>query len=130
MESPNTAIASTKDDAALIAAWDRRAAAFLAVRELPDEPEMDRGETPEQKAQWDIIDAAEKEIRSQVATTPRGVEIQLWTAATFLFDSNENEAPTFRADLDHFLAKGDGLDWSERLVLAALVSLRAMGGVE
>lgn len=121
---------SEENDAAIISAWDRRAAAFLTVRELPDEPAIGGGETPEQKAQWDIIDAAEAEIRNAVACTPRGAEIQLWTAATHSFDSAEDEEPCYRGDLDYFVDKGDALDWMERLMVSALRSLRAMGGVK
>lgn len=118
---------TTKDDAALIAAWDRRAAAFNALQELPDNPQGE-GETPERAAQWAIVDAAEEEIQAATACTPRGAELQLWTSAIFMFDAAEDEAPCYRADFDHFAAKGDALDWRERLLLSAVRSLRAMGG--
>ncbi len=118
---------SEENDAAIISAWDRRAAAFLTVRELPDEPAIGGGETPEQKAQWDIIDAAEAEIRNAVASTPRGAEIQLWTAATYIFDSADDEPPCYRGDLEYFEAQGDQRDWTDRLLIAALRSLREQG---
>lgn len=129
MESITTTIASTKDDAALIAAWDRRAAAFLAARELPDDPATG-GNTDEQEAHWAIIDAAEAEMVASVATTPRGAEIQLWAAAVYQFDDAEDEAPCYRGDLDHFIAQGDKRDWKDRLLLAALRSLRAQQDAE
>lgn len=118
-----------KDDAAILAAWDRRAAAFLAVRALPDD-DTAGGETDEQAAQWAIIDAAEAEIVASVATTARGAEIQLWCAAVYQFDSAEDEAPCYRADLDYFTAQGDRRDWKDRLVLSALRSLRAQQDVQ
>jgi hypothetical protein len=118
-----------ENDAAIISAWERRLAAFDVLQELPDNPQGE-GETPERAAQWAIVDAAEAEIQSAVACTPRGAELQIWTSVTFLFDSAEDEAPCYRADFDYFAAKGDALDWTERLLLAAIRSLRAMGGAK
>src|SRR3546814_10970475 len=74
--APDGATTFTNNDAAILAAWDRRAAAFAILQALPDNPRGD-GETPERHAQWAIIDAAEAEIRSSVATTARGAAIQL-----------------------------------------------------
>ncbi|MFC3786704.1 hypothetical protein GGR90_002748 [Sphingopyxis italica] len=120
-------------DAAIIAAFDRRSAAFKIARGLPDRPSTD-GMTPEQAAQWDIIDAAEEEICSAVAITARGAELQLWTAAAYvldsaLFDGFDDEPHYYSADLDHFISQGADRDWSDRLLLSALRSLRAQGGV-
>lgn len=122
-----TTTTPAKDDAAILAAWDRRAAAFLAVRALPDD-DTAGGETDEQSAQWSIIDVAEAEICTSVATSARGAELQLWTAATYQFDAAEDEAPCYRADLDYFTAQGDRRDWKDRLLIAAIRSLRAIGG--
>ena len=123
ISAPEGATTFTNNDAAITAAWDRRATAFLAVRALPDDPATG-GETDEQSEQWAIIDAAEAEIRSGVATTARGAEIQLWCAAVYQFDDAEDEAPCYRGDLDYFIAQGDKRDWKDRLLLAALRSLR------
>lgn len=117
---------TNKDDAAIVAAFDRRAAAFAAVRALPDDPTTG-GETDEQSAQWSIIDVAEAEICTSVATTPRGAELQLWTAAVYQFDAAEDEGPCYRADLDYFTAQGDRPDWKDRLLIATLRSLREQG---
>lgn len=127
--APDGATTFTNNDAAITAAWDRRAAAFLAVRALPDDPTTG-GETDEQSEQWAIIDAAEAEIRSSVATTARGAEIQLWCAVVYQFDDAEDEAPCYRGDLDYFIAQGDKRDWKDRLLLAALRSLRAQQDAE
>ncbi len=116
---------TNKDDAAIIAAWDRRAAAFASLQALPDNPRGD-GETPERHAQWAIIDVAEAEICTSVATTPRGAELQLWCAAVYQFDAAEDEGPCYRGDLDYFTAQGDRLDWKDKLLIAAMRSLRAM----
>ena len=116
---------TNEDDAAIIAAWDRRAAAFATLQELPENPRGE-GETPERHAQWAIIDVAEAEICTSVATTPRGAELQLWCAAVYQFDAAEDEGPCYLGDLDHFAPQGDRLDWKDKLLIAALRSLRAM----
>jgi hypothetical protein len=121
---------TSNDDAAIIAAWERREAAFVKARGLPDQPT--RGAmTPEQAECWDIIDAAETEIFNAVACTPRGAELQLWTAAAYLldsalFDGFEDEQHYYRADLEHFVSQGEKRDWGDRLLIAALSSIRAM----
>src|SRR3546814_6875673 len=91
--APDGATTFTNNDAAILAAWDRRAAAFAILQALPDNPRGD-GETPERHAQWAIIDAAEAEIRSSVATTARGAEIQLWCAVVYQFDDARSEEHT------------------------------------
>lgn len=115
---------STKDDAAIIAAFDRRAAAFAKLGGLPDPVTTGSG-TDEQTALWSVIDVAEAEICTSIATTARGAELQLWTAATYLFDAAEDEGPCYSADLDHFTAQGDRRDWKDRLLMSALRSLHA-----
>lgn len=117
---------TNKDDAAIIAAWDRRASAFANLRELPDNPQG-QGETSERRAQWAIVDAAEAEICNAIAATPRGAEIQLWAAVTYIFDAAEDEGPCYRGDLDYLTAQGDRLDWKDKLLIAALRSLREQG---
>lgn len=125
--APESATTLSTNDAAIIAAWDRRAAAFVELGGLPDPATTGDG-TAEQSAQWAIIDAAEAEMCNAVAMTPRGAELQLWTAATYLFDSSEDEPPCYRADLDYFTEQADRRDWKDRLVIAALRSLRGQGG--
>ena len=121
----HTEIAAKGNDAAIIAAWDRRAAALANLQELPDNPRGD-GETPERHAQWAIVDVAEAEICTSVAATPRGAEIQLWCAAVYQFDAAEDEGPCYLGDLDYFTAQGDQLDWKDKLLISAIRSLRAM----
>lgn len=124
--APAKGALTSHDDAAIIAAFDRRAKALAILQELPDNPQG-QGETPERLAQWAIVDAAEAEIFNAVAVTPRGAELQLWTAAAHMFDTAEDEAPCYRADLEYFEAQGDNRDWKDRLVIAALRSLREQG---
>src|SRR3546814_17834215 len=99
--APDGATTFTNNDAAILAAWDRRAAAFAILQALPDNPRGD-GETPERHAQWAIIDAAEAAIRSSVAATASGAAIQLWCDVVYLFDVSEDEAPRFRRSLIYF----------------------------
>lgn len=118
---------STKSDAAIIAAFDRRAAAFAELGGLPDPATTGSG-SDEQTGLWAIIDVAEAEICTSVAATTRGAELQLWCVAVYQFDAAEDEGPCYRADLDYFTAQGDRRDWKDRLLIAALRSLRAQGG--
>lgn len=125
---------STKDDAAIIAAFDRLAAAFLAIIDLLRDP-TGRDSDKDQAPYWAIIDAAEEEMRTTVAVTPRGAELQMWLPLTYLFVDAEDEGPGYRAALEYFEALGDQRDWTDRLIFAALRSLRAMqaaqeGGAE
>ena len=109
-------------DAAIQAAWDRRAAAYEAYNLLPYDEAV--GEyTPEEAAQWAIIDEAEKVIRSTVATSPIGVAIQLWTSLAHSLGTRDDEAATLRRDLQYFDEREIELDWTDRLVIAAIRSL-------
>ena len=118
-------------DAAIVEAWERRKAAYDVYNALPFADER-RGQvitvggyTPEEAAQWAIIDAAEDVIRSTVASTPEGVAIQLWTQLSHCCE-REDEAAALQRDLTHFEAQGDLLDWTERMTVAALRSLATM----
>ena len=113
-------------DAAIIEAWNARAVAFATLPGLRSTATSDE-DTPEEKAQWAIIDAAEQVIHAETATTPRGAELQLWTSLYYLFLGNEQVDATHRCDLDWFLERAEDFDWSERLVFAALRSLRGQG---
>ena len=124
--APEGATTLTNPDAAIVAAFERRAAAFHAARALPCDPATG-GETEAQSVYWATIDAAEEEIRATVATTPRGAELQLWLSATYVFNAAEDEAPCYRTDLEYFEAQGDKRDWTDRLMIAALRSLREQG---
>lgn len=125
--APNGATTlTTNPDAAILAAFERRAIAFEATRALPCDP-VTGGESDEQSEQWAIIDAAEEEMRSTIATTPRGAELQIWLAATYVFDSDKDEPRCYTADLEYFEAQGNKRDWTDRLMIAALRSLREQG---
>lgn len=122
--------AHNEPDAAILEAWERRKAASRAYNALPFEEYVDieGAYSPEEKEVLAIIDAAEEEIRSSIATTPRGVAIQLWVALHHLVTSREDDAAANEADLDYFERQGDQADWNARMLVAAIKSLQAMGG--
>lgn len=121
------AIAAQSPDAALEAAWQRRAAAYERYNALPDFSEPGEAYTPQEAACWAAIAEAEEIIRATVARTPGGVAIQLWTLLAHCTSSREDDAAVTRRDLAHFDRAGKGLDSNERLALSALRSLEAMG---
>ena len=118
---------ATDHDAEIIAAWRTRKAAYSRYNVLPmaDGPgDM----TPEERAEWAIIDKAEAIIRTSVARTPRGVAVQLWVAFQHGLTSRADDAAAQSANLAYF-ADDSGLDWTQRMTLAALRSLAAQGAV-
>ena len=119
---------TNKEDAAILAAWGRRSVASAIYSGLPFTDCPNDVYTPEEREQVDIMDAAEEFIREARATTPRGVEVQLWTALVHIEQDRDTEAAINIMDLDWFLMDEGRFDWSTRLILAALKSLRAIGG--
>lgn len=121
--------ALAKSDVAIVAAWDSHKTAHSIYADLPFGEVLPLGSyTPEEQAQWDVIDAAELVIQTTTAQTPLGVEIQLWVCLCHSLTDREAEQAARRCDLAYFLADEEQLDWSDRLVLSAIRSLRAMGG--
>ncbi|HWW56384.1 MAG TPA: hypothetical protein VN047_05795 [Sphingopyxis sp.] len=108
-------------DAGILAAYESWRAA-LAIYNVP----RDRDDNDVERAAMDMICAQEGVIQQATAATPKGVEVQLWT---FLENSTSDQADNEaiqRGDLDYFVSKGGDMDWHERLVVAAMASLRAM----
>lgn len=127
LQTKSTPVIPGAPDAELIAAWERRMAAWVRYNALPFSELPDETHSPEEAECWAIIEDAEEVIRSSCAKSPRGVEIQLWTS---LFHSastsDDDNAAMERGDLGYFEGKGDSLNWNVRLAIAALKSLRAM----
>jgi hypothetical protein len=123
------AYARSDGDEAILAAWDRRQAA-LAVIEA-NGPYFDaETDSPEAAAIYDEADVA---IAKATATTPRGLLVQAWVAASYVQDSfNEvgrrQNAMIRRADYAGLLGEGAYLDWELQTQLAVIRSLRAMTG--
>jgi len=125
---PSAVVANAYErDSPIIAAWERRQAAYVRYQQNPFPEDANDPQAAEDAALWAIIDEAEEVIRSTAATTPRGVEIQLWVALYHSFTSREDDAAITRGDLDHLATKEGTLDWGGRLAFAALRSVRAMG---
>lgn len=114
-------------DDAILAAWGRRSVAHAIYNVLPFKDEGE-GYTAEEQVHIDTIDEAEGVIRNAIATTSRGVEIQLWVAFNHMVSKREDDEAVNIMDLDWFLMDETRFEWPERLIIAALKSLRAMGG--
>jgi hypothetical protein len=128
MDAPISTIAPAKDDAEILAAWGRRSVACAIYSGLPFTECPSEVYTPEEQEQVNIMDAAEAAIHEATATTPQGAAIQLWTALAHIEQDRTAEAAINIMDLDWFLIDETRFDWNVRLILAALRSLRAMGG--
>ena len=109
-------------DAAIIAAWERRVAAYRTYNGSPMNDE--EAET----AFWPVIDACDKVIHAATAATPLGVEIQIWVGLhnSAAWGSAEENAFLAR-DLAYMEQNEARFDWDVLPVIAAIRSLRAMG---
>lgn len=123
------ALAKERPDAVIETAFRRRQAAYAAYNALPvkNEPVVD-GYGPGERALWATIDQAEEIIRSTVASTPRGVMLQLWCAMYHTVSGREDDEAVTRGDFAAIDRLDSRLDWNARLTLAALRSLQAMEG--
>lgn len=109
-------------DSAILAAWERRVAAYNVI----NRGEL-RGSVCTAAPYWAIVDECDKLIHSTVAQTPRGVEVQIWTA---LHNSSAyvkvEEQAILAMDLDYVSEHAKDFDWDARAMIAAIRSLRAM----
>jgi hypothetical protein len=123
----HAAQAAINSDAAIEAAFERRQRAYAEYTALPldNEPVID-GYGPGERELWDVIDRAELEIRQTIATTPRGVMLQLWCAMYHSVSTGSEDEALTRADFSALDREDVQLDWNVRLMLAALRSLQAM----
>lgn len=117
---------TTKDDADILAAWERFSVNRLAVFDLSDEaPDYDEQE----ERLWNAIGDDEAFIGKAIANTPAGAEVQLWCILSHETDS-DSEPYALRCDLAHFDVHGSKLDWCPKLALQAIRSLRSMSAKE
>ena len=118
---PTKAVSPTASpDYAIEAAWERRQTAYAAYQDADDLNEEQRF--------WSVVDEAEEVIRSSIALTGRGVLIQLWCSlyhSTACLSAKQDAVVT-RGDFDALDAEDGALDWSARMMLAAMRSLKAM----
>lgn len=121
-------------DAAILAAFKRfqEGSTLLATLDPAERREPGEDMTPGEKRAWDIIDAAEVAIQSNVATTPAGIAAQLWIAmnhSNSVSGDAETEALVVKADLRAFddpeIEKAQ--NWDIKLMLVALRGLERMG---
>jgi hypothetical protein len=123
----HTARALANPDADIEAAFQRRQQAYAAYNALPidNQPVVD-GYGPGERELMAVIDAAEDVIRRAVATTPRGVMLQLWCAMYHSITKSQDDDALTRADFAAIDRIDSDLDWNARLMLAGLRSLQAM----
>lgn len=120
MKPTNTTTAPAKDDADILAAWGR----YQAAREAYD-CDTPLGEDPATEME---MNDAEEVIRSTIAATPKGAEIQAWIALAHVASGRDADEAAYRGDLAWFDQRDNERDWVERLLLATIRSLRAQGG--
>lgn len=113
-------------DAQIISALANYRAARATYDALPVSTVDGEDYTPDELAQWALMDAAEGEIRSHLAATPQGIEAKLWLALLATQSGSGDDRAAAAGDLDHFLAKEESLDWGIRMIVSAIASLRAM----
>jgi len=120
--APALALVPAHGDAAIIAAWKRRVAAYRTYNGSPMNDE--EAET----AFWPVIDQCDKVIHAATASTPLGVEIQIWVGLhnSAAWGSVEENAFLAR-DLAFMEQHQSTFDWNVLPVIAAIRSLRAMG---
>lgn len=124
-----TAVAGATGDAAILAAWNRRKAAYRAMNALERDQGSDTSPVSAEKQRLlSEIDAAEEVLISATATTPAGAAAQLWTGLYHTLNSMEadEDAAVLQGDIDYLESLGKRLDWDTRLIVAGLRSLRAM----
>lgn len=109
-------------DSALLGAWEQRCALFSSLETLPESDNT----TPEEAKIWEQIKAAEDVIRSQLATTPAGVSAQLFAGLHGMSPDFPVDQASQIGSLAPLEAHESKMDRSERLLLAALRSLKSM----
>lgn len=120
MNAPNTRIASAKDDAEILAAWQRMNELRQAIDAIDD--------SDKDGDLWEAFHRDEHVIQGCTAATIAGAEIQLWCHLLHTVPSADEERAVLRGDLARFIDREGEYDWTERLVFSAIRSLRAMGG--
>jgi hypothetical protein len=127
--SPNAG--AVTPDQHIFAALDRYRASYDAYAEFAV---FDIGgtaeDTPEEAAAIAAMDAAEEEVRGSLASTPKGVEAKLWLALRAKELAFADSAAAVAGDLAYFVAKESSFDWPIRMLISAIVSLRAMSETE
>lgn len=124
-----THVGGATADAAILAAQERRATAYLAMAMLKPDCRSGTGcaSTEELKLLREI-NVAEEILAASVATTPAGVQAQVWAGLyrTLSCAKADDDRAVLSGDLNHLEGLGAQLDWNTRLILSGLRSLQAM----
>lgn len=122
---PAAALAVPSSDAQIVAAWERRVAAYITYNSTPVSDVDDDGED---ERFWPVIDACDRIIHDATAATPLGVEIQIWVGLHNSAAWTSSQENAFLARDLAFMEKHEAeFDWNVLPVIAAIRSLRAMG---
>jgi hypothetical protein len=122
---PAATLCATSGDAHIIAAWDRRVAAYRSYNS-PPVPDVD--DDGADANFWPVIDQCDTVIHAATAATPLGVEIQIWVGLHNSAAWRSAEENAFLArDLAYMEQNETSFDWDVLPVIAAIRSLRAMG---
>lgn len=121
------ALATSHPDANILAAWERRCGAYRVLEVVSGTNIYPEPMDPREAAAWDIVDEAEKVIQLATARTPEGVAIQIWTALHHEMNDGFHDAKIAGRDVAALRADS-GLDWTPKLMVAALASLSTMVG--
>lgn len=114
---------TTKDDADIIAAWATYNEARAKYDAAPFEGPYIDGNNAAEREQLDIMEPAEKLIGECVATTLRGIEIQLW--AMLVHSANSQEAAVL-ARTEQLDVCPDHFDWIDCHTLNAIRAIRTL----
>lgn len=119
MSTTISTIAPAKDDAAIITAWQRMNDTRQAIDALDD--------TDQDSDLWEAFGRDEHVIQGNTAATIVGAEIQIWCHLLHTVPSADDERAVLRRDVAYFVDREGEYDWTERLVISAIRSLRAIG---
>lgn len=122
---PAGALAASTVDAQIVAAWERKVAAYRAYNSTPvHNVDVDGAD----ENFWPVIDQCDKIIHAATATTPLGVELQIWTGLqNSSAYTTEEERAILSRDLAYLEQHKQAFDWDAQPMIAAIRSLRAMG---
>lgn len=111
---------TTSNDAEIIAAWQRMNETRQAIDALDD--------TDQDSDLWEAFGRDEHVIQGNTAATIAGAEIQIWCHLLHTVPSADDERAVLCRDVAYFVDREGEYDWTERLVISAIRSLRAIGG--
>lgn len=120
-------------DAVILDAWANRKAAYRALDAIPEDRRSECGTpSPTEQSLWSAIARAEKTIVESNATTPAGIEAQLWTGLHHAIagpEFHEGQAVCF-GDLERLEGMLDRLDEGQRMILSSIRALRSLQKTE